>query len=283
MLRRVRGCGFCVRVAQLTYQLLLLAIYFGAAMDYHATMRRQPSRTHLLLRAALPWLKRWILLQAACITVFAVCGEYERAGTISFIYIANSMLFLFLVPAGMMFAAKNRVPLFPVLRRKFSLTPRTIAGAIAALTMAPILFALLLFHFHHWTVAVPFGQSLAEEHHSSFANGFLLVYLIVSAAVSEEIIFRHYVLNRILAIVAGRRRSRSHIFLATGLAITISSFVFMLGHASMVSPEWMKYAQTFVLGLCLGCVQLVAGTEACIFGHLLFNATMAVAAKWLAG
>lgn len=273
-------------------------------MDYHATMRRNPLRTQILLRAALPWLKKWILLQAACIAVFAVCGEYERAGTISFIYIANALLFLFLVPAGIAFATGNRVPLFPILRRRLSLTPQFIAGthrrekskavltvfsrsafrllAIGALTLTPILFALLLFHFHRWTVSVPFGQSLAEKHHSNFANGFLLVYLIVSAAVSEEIIFRHYLLNRILATAAGKRRSRFRVFVASCLAITISSFVFMLGHASMVSPEWMKYAQTFVLGACLGCVQLFAGTEACIFGHLLFNATMAIAAQWLA-
>ena len=50
--------------------------------------------------------------------------------------------------------------------------------------------------------------------------------------------------------------------------------LFCLGHGAMVSPEWLKYVQVLVLGICLCVGQARLGTEACIVLHLAFNFSM---------
>ncbi len=86
----------------------------------------------------------------------------------------------------------------------------------------------------------------------------------LAAAVAEEVIFRLGIqsfLARHLRLQGGRY----------WLAIVFSATLWTAGHAGSLTPDWVKLAQVFPVGLMLGWLFRKYGAESSILAHGLFN------------
>lgn len=99
-----------------------------------------------------------------------------------------------------------------------------------------------------------------------------LTLTVLAAAWGEEVIFR-------LGIQSFLAR---HLKLHGGkywLAILITAALWTLGHAGMMEPAWVKFAQIFPLGVGLGMLFWQYGVEAAILAHGTFNVVMMLLAE----
>lgn len=140
------------------------------------------------------------------------------------------------------------------------------AAGVAAVCLS---YTLLIF-----TIAQPVGSEEFRKLVRAIGEGEatnlpLLVKGLVSAPLFEEIVFRHF-LQRALGMHLGRDVQ------GRALAVFLSSLVWSLGHAGMVTPEWSKMAQTLGIGLALGWLYERRGLEASVLAHFLFNGVSAI-------
>jgi membrane protease YdiL (CAAX protease family) len=199
--------------------------------------------------------------------MFYITGDIRRAGPMAVFYLTNSMLMLLLVPVGIHYATAQAAPSFSLFAGKAP-GPGTMLQFILLLLL-PVLSTLGLFSLVQWKPDPALLTALSPAEHSRRANLFLMAYLLISAAITEEILFRHYLVPR----VAGLFHNRAIAFPA---AVLISAAVFALGHSAMVSPAWIKYLQTLILGIALGICRVRLGSDYGILLHLCFNAAAAI-------
>lgn len=67
------------------------------------------------------------------------------------------------------------------------------------------------------------------------------------------------------------------------IAISITSFIWALGHVNALDPQWVKFAQIFPIGIVLGLLYKKYGTESSILAHGSFNIIMIFLAQYLIG
>ncbi len=92
----------------------------------------------------------------------------------------------------------------------------------------------------------------------------MLVVVMVAFGFGEEVMFRLGLQNYLaLRLKLGGGRY--------AIAVAVTSAVWALGHANMVSPEWVKLLQMFLIGLPLGYLFRYCGLEACMITHAGFN------------
>ncbi len=152
--------------------------------------------------------------------------------------------------------------------------------ALAAAALGCV--AALLF-FNGWKPDAGMARIFGDAPAGAVETAVLLGYVLISAAVSEELIFRHYLLNRLLAIGGGGVWTGWRGVGRAMPAILLATALWTLGHGGMIEPAWLKYAQIGVYGIALGVAQIRLGTEASVTLHLLFNAATPAMAAWLAG
>jgi membrane protease YdiL (CAAX protease family) len=234
------------------------------------TLGPYPERQALFRRVARPWVVSLMIGHASAAVLFLLMGEWSRATGPAFYYLANSFLLYFLIPAGMLWQERASSPLLPVFgrgrdwrRRVRDASPSTL---LAGLLVVPISVTVILVLFFPLRTGARVQEVLGPDGHSTLSNVLFVGYMLVSAAIAEEFVFRHYLFNRLAALKKGR----------VGLlaAAVVSSLLFCLGHGAMLSPEWLKFVQIFVLGMSLCACQARLGTEACIALHLAFNLAM---------
>lgn len=91
-----------------------------------------------------------------------------------------------------------------------------------------------------------------------------VIVFALAAAVAEEVIFRLGIqsfLAKHLRLQGGRY----------WLAIVVSAALWTAGHAGSLTPEWVKLAQVFPVGLMFGWLFRKYGAESSILAHGLFN------------
>ena len=93
------------------------------------------------------------------------------------------------------------------------------------------------------------------------------ILLVLAFAFGEEIFFRLGIQN-FLAIYLKWQGNRYW------AAIAATSLLWTIGHAGVLDPDWVKFAQIFPVGLMLGWLFRRHGVEACILAHGLFNIIM---------
>jgi len=93
------------------------------------------------------------------------------------------------------------------------------------------------------------------------------ILLVLAFAFGEEIFFRLGIQN-FLAMYLKWQGNRYW------AAIAATSLLWTIGHAGVLDPDWVKFAQIFPLGLMLGWLFRRHGVEACILAHGLFNIIM---------
>jgi len=87
-------------------------------------------------------------------------------------------------------------------------------------------------------------------------------------AIIEEIIFRHFILNFLINTLL-----RNNIFNHAYYAIIITNILFALIHLNIVTNNFMKLLQTFILGTIFTMIYIMYGLEMAILSHGLSNIT----------
>ncbi len=128
-----------------------------------------------------------------------------------------------------------------------------------------ILYSIILFKLTQPGVGEALKQLFGNETLStseilSLSNFLLLLVF----AVGEEIIFRLGIQN---FLAKHFNWQGQHYW----LAIVVTTVIWTLGHTGSLNPDWVKFAQIFPIGLCLGWLFRKYGLESCILAHGIFN------------
>lgn len=271
-------------MTQAVYYSVLLLIYLLCVVDFASLGRfrgiRQGARRDKLASSVLPLVNRWIIFQGLCFAIFTAMGELQRAGAPMLFHLANAIIFVLLVPLGIHWQLRTGQPVLGRGQQDGARRRKMLKiGIFITLGAVPIGVTWALFRNFAWTVEPAMRELLEPEDHSALNNAVLTGYLLISAAVTEEILFRHYFIARLTHAFrsAGMRTLSS-----AALAICATSAVFALAHTGMITPAWLKYGQTFILGASLGLCRVLLGTWASIALHLLFNgAVVLLAGSWV--
>ena len=92
----------------------------------------------------------------------------------------------------------------------------------------------------------------------------LTLVVLLEFAFVEELMFRLGIQNYLGAKLANKRNGYA-------IAIILTAALWSLGHVGSLSPDWVKLAQVFPLGLALGWLYRRQGVESTIMTHALFN------------
>lgn len=135
------------------------------------------------------------------------------------------------------------------------------------LLLTPIPF-LIIWTFFWFGFIPPEPTDLALA--SSPEGDSLMVYLYtfftasILAPITEEILYRHFAMA-LLARWFGSSKT------AIILNLFISSLVFAIAHAGVVTADWIKIVQILPMGMVFGWVNMKKGVEHSILSHSLFN------------
>lgn len=274
------------------YALLILAVsvdFARLAAPRHgagasaATFDRRSPR----LRLVFPFALAWVGMQAGLLVLSWITGD-GRASSVASLHLLNGVLFLMILPVGMHLTNRMGRPALPfvwVLRRggfvpgRVSLAARTRVasprGLLLVLFAVPVAFSVVLFFMFPPEASPRATEALAFDDHHPLANALLVANLLLAAPVVEEILYRHYLQTRVIALV--RRvtgRTGDPGLAAVLIGIAAATLLFSLSHTQMLVDDRVKYLQIGVLGGALGWCQWRLGTECAILLHYAFNFAM---------
>ena len=102
----------------------------------------------------------------------------------------------------------------------------------------------------------------------------LTALVLIAFAFGEEILFRLGIQNY---LAQQFRRNGDKYW----VAVVLTSGLWALAHANILTPEWVKIVQIFPSGIALGFLFKKYGLESCIFAHGIFNLSMMVIGPYL--
>jgi hypothetical protein len=154
---------------------------------------------------------------------------------------------------------------------------KEMARSIAAFVGGSVLYSVVLFWITKPQVSSLFqtffkGDTFDEMPFGASAS--LMLMGVAAIAFGEEIAFRLGAQN-LLAKICGWQGRRYW------LAIMLTALVWSIGHVGMMSPEWVKMAQIFPVGLALGWLFWRYGAESSIIAHALFNVILLIPSAYL--
>lgn len=133
--------------------------------------------------------------------------------------------------------------------------------------LIPIPF-LILWTFLWFSMVPPEPTDLAlassPEGSSLTTYFYLFITASVLAPITEEILYRHFTMG-LFAKWFGVSK------LAIILNIGLSSLIFSIAHAGVVTADWIKIVQIMPIGMVFGWINFKKGLEHSILSHSLFN------------
>lgn len=260
----------------LAYGIVLLLVYAFAAADYlRIGLFRglHPGRRRALLQTySMRWINYWVMAQVAAIALFWMTGDKRGIRTGTF-FLTAAIMMLMLVPAGQHFALRMRLPSFPLFSRGRE-SRRKALREFSLLLGAAIIITTVLVKLVKWTAHPAIEENFKTAQYSPLANALFAGYVLIGAAVTEELIFRHYLLARLMSLLQAHGRSIAIIF-----SVLVTSSLFAMGHAQMIIPAWLKFTQMLLLGITLGITRIRLGSDYAILMHALYNGAMAILAS----
>lgn len=178
---------------------------------------------------------------------------------------------------GIYYCTKLGIVEIPLIKRLFGKTDNfetipwwnyitTIIGVVAG----AILFSVILFKLTSPEVSdtiKQLSQAQGTKLGISSEPSVLTALVLIAFAFGEEILFRLGIQNYL-----------AHQFRLNGnqywIAVVLTSGLWALAHANILTPEWVKIVQIFPFGIVLGFVFKKYGLESCILAHGIFNLSM---------
>lgn len=137
----------------------------------------------------------------------------------------------------------------------------------------PLLFTAVITAINFLLVYIyPFspGKSLPRTSMETDTLGISILFvtgLVVSFAIIEELIWRHYGVLK-LAVLFGKKISGKNALL---LSAFITSIIFCFGHSGNAHPAWVKALQIFFLSLFFSFARIKWGTIYAVILHVFIN------------
>ncbi len=200
--------------------------------------------------------------------------------TIFFHFISISVCII----AGMMLAQRLQTPSIPILtmltRARTTHLPFTLLNYLKPVLIYSsciCIFTALLFKFTHPEISNFLKEmSKAEGNPSQYTVQISSIVFFLLVAFYEEIIFRLFIQTFFLYLL--RKFSWGSM-----AAILISSLIFATGHFGVLATWWVKFTQTFVIGIILGVNMKKYGMETSFTIHAILNMFALYASKFLIG
>jgi membrane protease YdiL (CAAX protease family) len=260
------------------YDLITKGIYIAAVFCVVIlsviTYNRHPSYTR---RARWLGIPIYVALFAATCGVLAIAYLSALPGGVLFgvcLAISFHLIFaLYLVPAGLYWAWRNKVSGMPLVRscarRK---RPGTHPASQRVFSWKWVLLMGVLVNLYTYGIFAIFRARMTESFKLEFLKpefdtpAFVILILLISAAAPfyEEVVFRLGLQNLIALFL--RRHG-----ISASWAIIVSAAVWAFGHTGLVAPVGTKELQIFGVGIVLGKVMQKIGLEGCIVVHLMLN------------
>lgn len=149
---------------------------------------------------------------------------------------------------------------------------------LTAVLVGMIGYSIVLFLITRPTTSALFTDSSTDAGEAGALTVVMGLFVALAYAFSEEIFFRLGI-QRWLATYLGPVVSPAR--LRFWLPIGLSTFLWTVGHAGALEPEWVKLAQIFPIGLALGWLYERRGVESTVIAHLVFNVVMVALSSWL--
>ena len=102
------------------------------------------------------------------------------------------------------------------------------------------------------------------------------ILALIELSIAEEITFRLGIQNYLAKHFKWQNKKY-------WIAIVITSAIWTLGHAGVMDPQWVKFAQIFPIGLLLGWMNKKLGVESTIIVHVIMNLALTPLVGYLIG
>lgn len=173
--------------------------------------------------------------------------------------------------SGMFFLRKLHLPSLPVLIAIGQAKPSRSAVPLIAQRIIPILFfsgivcgfTFLLFKFTNPELSNAL-KNAAEGQTQAMKIGYSSIIFFILVALYEEVLFRLY-LQSFLSYLF-RRTTLGWIY-----ALLLTSVIFAVGHFGILETWWIKFTQTFFIGIVLGIAMRKYGMETSLAIHSILN------------
>ena len=185
---------------------------------------------------------------------------------------------------GIYYCTKLGIVEIPLLKRIFGQTDnsgtiawRNYITAIIGVVAGAILFSVILFKLTSPQISDTIKQLSKDQGARlgvSSEPTVLTAIVVIAFAFGEEILFRLGIQN----YLAQQFRLDGNKY---WVAVVLTSGLWALAHANILSPEWIKIVQIFPFGIVLGFLFKKYGLESCIFAHGIFNLIMMVLGAYL--
>ena len=142
--------------------------------------------------------------------------------------------------------------------------------AILLVVVGAILFSVILFKLTSPQLSETMKQLSKDQGARlgiSSEPTVLTALVLIAYAFGEEILFRLGIQN----YLAQQFRLSGNKY---WVAVALTSAIWALAHANILTPEWVKIVQIFPSGIAFGFLFKKYGLESCIFAHGIFNLSM---------
>lgn len=178
---------------------------------------------------------------------------------------------------GIYYCTKLGIVEIPLLRRLSGkidnfemITWRNYMTSVILVVAGAILFSVVLFKLTSPQLSEAMKQLSKDQGARlgiSSEPTVLAAFVVITFAFGEEILFRLGIQN----YLAQQFRLNGNKY---WVAVVLTSAIWALAHANILSPEWVKIVQIFPFGIALGFLFKKYGLESCIFAHGIFNLSM---------
>ncbi len=252
-------------IAWIVYGLTALIIFILGIVLF--IIKRREIKSHLKSALALGV---FIMILHTILLVIAACFSPDLFRTfLNFLFLPISFFTIVVfISVGGFFCKRLKLPGIPDIRRKRISRPKKFYLVILIAILLMFLYSALLFWLTH-----PSETSFAKEIWKIWTErfglkakyGFTTILLLLAAkSISEEVTFRLFIQNM---LGYSFKRLRWGYF----LTIILTASIWALPHAGVMNPEWVKFAQVFVLGIILGLLMRRQGVASCMIAHMVFN------------
>lgn len=140
-------------------------------------------------------------------------------------------------------------------------------------TIGAILYSIVLFTLtkpspSEYVQNLGFGVNDSQVYEVTF----VAIVTVLLFALSEEIVFRLGIQN----FLAYQFKWQGEKY---WIAILLTASLWTIGHTATLSPDWVKLAQIFPVGIALGWLYKKNGTESVMIAHALFNVVLVFLAQ----
>lgn len=226
---------------------------------------KNPFRVKPVFKRLMPIFILFVSIEIICGILMMIASD-SQSGRMSIILsqIIQTVLFSLCLVAGYSESVRANIPAAPFLRVCSQAKNTKHGKNHTEFTLEQLFFTFFIIIAGSMIIWIIFKPEITKEAKERLLKtGWEkagVVFLVLSAAIFEEIVFRFFLMAKIL-------RSSKNLL----LAVLLSSLIWAFCHIGMVEPWWAKVLQIFYVGIILGYTRTRRGIEPAIILHIMMN------------